>query len=172
VSHHVFAGSYPDQTVRLTFDPVKYIDAGYVLVFAFYQGRLLFTRHQKRGWEIPGGTREPGEFPVQTAVREVYEETGAEVAALEPIGQYVIESPHAPDMVKTIYVADICAVHPLPSGFETEEVRLLAMEDVPTPDEVKEREDWSPILKDDVYRHALEIVRGHRFAVAADGMTR
>ncbi|TCP55374.1 8-oxo-dGTPase [Tumebacillus sp. BK434] len=156
-----FAGSYPGQQVRLSFARCDFQEAGYVLVFAFYEGRLLMTRHQKRGWEIPGGTREAGEFTVQTAIREVYEETGAEVCAIEPLGQYVIEADGMAPLVKTIYVAEIGALHPLPEGFETEEVRLF--DEPPTPEAVKAGAEYSLILKDDVYAHALERVRGHRF---------
>jgi 8-oxo-dGTP diphosphatase len=161
-----FVGAFPDQQVRLTFDEREFLEPGYVLVFAFWQGKLLFTRHKTRGWEIPGGTREQGEFPVQTAVREVFEEAGGEVMALEPIGQYVIESPGLQPLVKTIYVAKLVALHPLPDGFETEEVRLLAPEEVPTPEQVQQDDDYSPLLKDDVYRLAWEKVREHRFAKA------
>lgn len=161
---HRFAGSYPDQQVCLTFEEREFRDAGYVLVFAFWQGRLLFTRHKTRGWEIPGGTREPGEFPVQTAIREVYEETGGEVQALEPVGQYVIETPGSEPLVKTIYVARLAAMHPLPDGYETEAVQLLRPEDVPTPERARNGSEFSPILKDEVYRLAWDAVRGHRFA--------
>jgi 8-oxo-dGTP diphosphatase len=157
-----FPGAYPNQTVRLTFEEAEFLDPGYVLVFAFHQGRLLFTRHRTRGWELPGGTREDGEWPLQTAIREVYEETGAELSAIEPIGQYVIETPGEPPLVKTIFAAKIARLHDLPSGFETSERRLCA--EPPSSEEVRRREDFSLVLKDDVYRLALERVRGHRFA--------
>ncbi|HEU4963818.1 MAG TPA: NUDIX domain-containing protein [Bacilli bacterium] len=157
---HTFAGSYPGQHVTLTFNPSEFRDAGYVLVFAFHEGRLLLTRHRKRGWEIPGGTREQGEWPIQTAIREVYEETGGEVAALEPLGQYVITSPDQPIMVKTIYIAEIARLHPLPDGFETEEIRLL--DDPPSPEQVRSDASYSRIMKDDVYRLTLQALQGHR----------
>lgn len=156
-----FAGSYPEQRVTLTFEREQFQDAGYVLVFAFHRGRLLLTRHRKRGWEVPGGTRERGEWPIQTAIREVYEETGGEVAAIEPLGQYVIETPNERTMVKTIYLADIARLHPLPDGFETEEIRLF--DDPPAPEQVQADAGFSLILKDDVYRLALEKLQGHRF---------
>ncbi|MGZ4112347.1 MAG: NUDIX domain-containing protein [Tumebacillaceae bacterium] len=162
-----FAGSYPEQRVCLTFDPSEFVEAGYVLVFPFYEGRLLLTRHQKRGWELPGGTREVGEWPIQTAIREVYEETGAEIGAIEPLGQYVIESPGAETLVKTIYVAQVVAMHAIPDGFETEEARLF--DEPPAWEQVRADERYSLILKDDVYRLALDAVRGHRFSQANGG---
>jgi 8-oxo-dGTP diphosphatase len=157
-----FAGSYPEQRVRLTFDLSELIDPGYVLVFPYFKGRLLLTRHKKRGWELPGGTRETGEWPIQTAIREVYEETGAEISAIEPLGQYVIEAPNAETLVKTIYVAQVSALYAIPDGFETEEARLF--DEPPAWEQVRANEEYSLILKDDVYRLALEQVRGHRFA--------
>ncbi|ASS77241.1 hypothetical protein CIG75_15215 [Tumebacillus algifaecis] len=120
------------------------------------------TRHQTRGWELPGGTREAGEWPLQTAIREVYEETGAEVCAIEPLGQYVIEAEGMGPLVKTIYVAKVERMHSLPDGFETEEVRHFA--NPPSSEVVKAGAEYSLILKDDVYLHALERVREHRFA--------
>jgi 8-oxo-dGTP diphosphatase len=158
---HEFEGAYPGQRVRLSFDEADFQEPGCVLVFAFWEGKLLMTRHQKRGWEIPGGTCEPGEWPIQTAIREVYEETGAELAAIEPIGQYVVETDGAAPMVKTIYVAKVGRMHPLPDGFETEAVRLFA--EPPSAAEVKAGAEYSSILKDDVYRLALDAVRGHRY---------
>nr|WP_236587924.1 NUDIX domain-containing protein [Tumebacillus amylolyticus] len=122
----------------------------------------MLTRHQRRGWEVPGGTREAQEWPIQTAVREVYEETGAELAAIEPLGQYAIELDGTPPFVKTIYVARIARMHAIPAGFETEEAKLFA--EPPSVEEVRAGAEFSPILKDEVYPLALERVLKHRFA--------
>jgi 8-oxo-dGTP diphosphatase len=157
-----FEGAYAGQRVRLTFEEHEFAEPGYVLVFAFYEGQLLLTRHKRRGWEVPGGTREPHEFPIQTAVREVYEETGAELAAIEPLGQYAIEAEGAPSFVKTIYVARIARLHEIPGGFETEEAKLFP--EPPSVADVRAGAEFSPILKDEVYPLALERLRGHRFS--------
>jgi 8-oxo-dGTP pyrophosphatase MutT (NUDIX family) len=39
-----------------------------------------------RGWDIPGGHVEPGEYPEETVRREVYEETGATPGQLYLLG--------------------------------------------------------------------------------------
>lgn len=52
--------------------------------------RVLLVRHSygELNWEIPGGAGEPGESADATAVREVREETGLEVAAERLTGVY------------------------------------------------------------------------------------
>lgn len=49
---------------------------------------LMFDSWRKQ-WELPGGAREPGETPRQTAVRELHEETG--IHGVQPDGVAVAE---------------------------------------------------------------------------------
>jgi 8-oxo-dGTP pyrophosphatase MutT (NUDIX family) len=50
---------------------------------------LLSVRSDVKGWELPGGTPEPGETIQQALVREVREETGLDVAVTGHVGDYV-----------------------------------------------------------------------------------
>ena len=150
----LFPGAYPNQQIILTFQKEDFCDPGYVLIFAFAQEKLLFTHHRERGWELPGGTREPDEWPIMTAMREVYEETGAELSAIEPIGQYIINYPDQPRQIKTIYIAKIQQLHPLPSGFETDNRKLI---EPPDADNILINPQFSLLLKDGVYRHSLPV---------------
>lgn len=158
-----FAGAYGGQ-VTLSFDFADYQEPGYVLVLPFYKGKLILTKHEKRGWEVPGGTIEPGEMPIQAAVRETYEETGAELDAVEWIGQYVIVGEREHPMVKSVYAARVTQLHPLPPDFETEDVRIC--EEYPIPEQIKNDLAFSPIMRDSVYPYVIEQIERiqHPFA--------
>jgi 8-oxo-dGTP diphosphatase len=54
------------------------------------EGRLLLSmRSDLWGWELPGGTQEPGESPAQALHRELREETGLEIEVDRHVGDYV-----------------------------------------------------------------------------------
>ncbi|MED4585966.1 NUDIX domain-containing protein [Brevibacillus choshinensis] len=144
--------------VELTFDPSDYRqnEARHVLIFPFWQGKLLFTRHRTRGIELPGGKIEPGESSLAAAVREVYEETGAVLEGIERIGQYTIDN----SMVKDIYVARVLHYTEIPSG--TDVAQTILFDTIPT--EVKGDPQFSRLLYDDVYPLALAHASVHRFA--------
>lgn len=56
-------------------------------------GKWVFCKHKKRDtYEVPGGHREVGEDILETAKRELYEETGATDFDLKPICIYSVQS--------------------------------------------------------------------------------
>ena len=89
-----FPGAFAGQSVKMfiTADapPSRYnIDA--VLIVAFDSNNdVILCRHRKRGWELPGGKREPNESAVEAAIRELYEESGANLdsAHIRPFAYY------------------------------------------------------------------------------------
>lgn len=61
----------------------------YVVVLSEYKSKILLSRHKERAtWETQGGHIEPGETPMEAAMRELYEESGAEDYTIEPICDY------------------------------------------------------------------------------------
>ena len=63
----------------------------YVIVVARYKGKFIFCRHKKRDtWEIAGGKREQSETIIETAHRELFEETGAKRAIIRPVCIFVV----------------------------------------------------------------------------------
>ena len=58
---------------------------------ANYDGRWIFCKHREREtYEIPGGHREENEIVLDTAKRELQEETGAIDFKIEPISIYSV----------------------------------------------------------------------------------
>lgn len=70
----------PEHVSRETFH------AAGTLILAETSGRvLLLDRSDGGGWSHPGGWAEEGETPEETAIRELYEETGLPAILTEPV---------------------------------------------------------------------------------------
>lgn len=96
------------------------------------RGGLVLAARRREGWELPGGKVEPGEDPAATAIREIREELGCEVAVT---GWLVGAVPVRPGLELWVATAVLVAGEPRP--LEHAELRWLAPADL---DDL----DWLP----------------------------
>lgn len=97
----------------------------FAVIAAKYQDKWVFCKHKERDTlECPGGHREPGERIEETAKRELWEETGANVFRLETIGPYGVEQ-DGQTTYGMLFAAHITELGPLPQ-MEIEQIELVA----------------------------------------------
>ena len=89
---------------------------GFAVIMARTACGWLFVRKKSSvTWEIPGGHREPGEAVGETAVRELYEETGACASVMEPVTAYRVTD-GAKISYGVLYFAEVCIQGALPES--------------------------------------------------------
>ena len=94
----------------------------YTVVFARYDGKWLYSRHNARTtWETPGGHIEPGETALDCAKRELYEETGATEFRIVPMFDYSVttEKGCSKGQVFCAYINKLGAIPPESEMAET-----------------------------------------------------
>lgn len=86
----------------------------FAVIIAKTDGKWVFCKHRARDtYEFPGGHREPGETILQTAGRELREETGAIDFILTPVCAYSVKGKTAVNETEEdesfgmLYTADI-----------------------------------------------------------------
>ncbi len=63
----------------------------FAVIVSKSNGKWVFCKHKERDtYEVPGGHREDGETILETAKRELYEETGAIAFDIKPICVYSV----------------------------------------------------------------------------------
>ena len=104
----------------------------FAVIMAKFNGKWIYVKHKKRKTlEIPGGHREPNENIIDTASRELFEETGAKEFNLTPVCIYSVESDETVDYTESfgaLFYSEVETLDKLPD-FEINEIKLL--DDIP-----------------------------------------
>jgi len=100
----------------------------FAVIVSKSKNKLVFCKHKQRDtYEVPGGHREPNEDILDTAKRELFEETGATDFSLTPICVYSVAENIGGKENETfgmLYFADIKTFGDLPH-FEMEKIVLF-----------------------------------------------
>ncbi|GEN32407.1 8-oxo-dGTP diphosphatase [Cerasibacillus quisquiliarum] len=148
---YIFTDYYNNQ-VRFSFQNHPFSKyPKHVWVICNYKNKWLLTNHKERGLEFPGGKVEHGETAEEAAIREVKEETGGVVETIDYIGQYHVNG-KASTVIKNVYFAEIKKLEEQSTYYETYGPILLKE----IPDNVKEQETYSFIMKDDVLTYCMK----------------
>ncbi len=97
----------------------------FAVIIAKTDGKWVFCKHRERDtFEVPGGHRETGEEILETAKRELKEETGAVVFDIKPVCVYSVKGKTrvnenlSDETFGMLYVADITSFEELHSEIE------------------------------------------------------
>lgn len=94
----------------------------FAVIISKTNGKWVFCKHKKRNtYEIPGGHREMNEAILDTAKRELHEETGAMNFTIKPICVYSVKEKTRTNEIETygmLYMANIYSFEEIHSEIE------------------------------------------------------
>ena len=104
----------------------------FAVIIARHNGKWVFCKHKERNtWEAPGGHREDGEDILETAKRELYEETGAITFDITPICIYSVTVPDNFDGMETFGKLFFSDIHTFEKELHSEIEKIAIMDELP-----------------------------------------
>lgn len=104
----------------------------FAVIIAKYNGKWVFCKHRERStWEVPGGHREQGEDILETAKRELYEETGAINFEINPICIYSVTVPDNFNGKETFGKLFFAEIHTFEKDLHSEIEKITIMNELP-----------------------------------------
>ena len=104
----------------------------FAVIIARHNGKWVFCKHKKRNtWEIPGGHRETGENILETAKRELQEETGAITFDMTPICIYSVTAPDNFNGMETFGKLFFADIHTFEEELHSEIEKIAIMDELP-----------------------------------------
>jgi 8-oxo-dGTP diphosphatase len=98
--------------------------AGSFAVIECQQKFLLCYNNWRKQWEIPAGSRENDETPMECAIRELFEETGQVVTDMKLMGLLKTESMDNKIKYNPVYYGEIDKLMPFLENKETTKITL------------------------------------------------